>query len=234
MTIIGRRVLLDLPLAALRHPDEAARIKRIAADRLRKRFAALSDEMYDQKTRRWPGRCFQAGRFFYDERLHEFRLLRPSRLPEGVPSLEERGIELTVSISRALHSKSRKPSLQQLYELLHHGSAKEERNAQRAEIIFNTLWREVPDLKRAIGASRSLGPRLLKAIRQQHGVGFGGRRAMHYQGAYFLARHLAAIAIGSSTDDERTVRGREELISRRLKIWPDGIRLLPHTPRRLQ
>ena len=227
----AEQVLHDMPVGQFQDPRLLAFIKRRVDARVRKRFAGLREEEFDQG--KWPGRCFHLRGSFYDERLGELRLMPSRRLHDGERTQEERGARLTVELAHEFHSKSRQPSLGKLYEALHHETVREERIEHRAGLILSALWNAVPDLRRAIRASPKLSQRLLLAIEQRGGVGFDGMRAPHYQGTFFLARHLAAIAIGAPADDERTVRDREELIRRRMEYRDGHIRLILHEPRRL-
>jgi hypothetical protein len=221
-SITGEQVLHDMPVGEFQDPQLLAFIKRRVDARVRKRFAGLREEEFDQDMEKWPGRCFHMRGSFYDERLGELRLLP---FHGGERTLGERGARLTVEVAHEFHSKSRQPPLGQLYEELHRESVREERTVHRAGLILSALWSAVPDLRRAIKASPKLSQRLLHAIEQSGSVGFDG--------AFFLARHLAAIAIGSPADDERTVRAREELIRRRMECRDGHIRLILHAPRRL-
>jgi len=226
-------VLHDIPVGEFQDPHLLAFIKRQVDARVGKRFAGLREEEFDQETEKWPGRCFHMREPFCDERLGELRLLPFHRLHDGERALEERCARLTVEVAHEFHSNSRRPPLGQLYEELHHESVREERTVHRAGLILSALWNAVPDLRRAIKASPKLSQRLLHAIEQRSGVGFDGTKSAHYQGTFFLARHLAAIAIGLPSDDERTVRDREELIRRRMEYRDGHIRLILHAPRRL-
>lgn len=232
--IRGGEVLHDIPVGEYRDPKLLAFIKRRVDAQVRKRFAGLTEEKFDRGSEKWPGRCFHLKETFYDERLGQLRLLRLPRKPDGKPALGERGARLTVQIGRELYRKSRQPRLEELYTRLHHRSVSEELAAGMAASILEELLRKIPDLCHATETSTELRQRLLEAILQRGGVGFDGSRPTHYRGTLFLARRLAAIIIGSPSDNEKTVRDREELLARRMELRDGHIRLFAHAPRQVR
>ncbi len=229
----GRQVLQDLPVGEYQDPKLFEFIKRRVDAQVRKRFARFREEEFDPLAEKWPRRCFRSQEAFYDERLGELRLLPSPRNRENTPSLEERGATLTSEIASRLLSKSRQPYLGKSYSELHRLDITEERAAQMAELILDELLKAIPDLRLIVERNGGMRERLLEAIQERSTIRGSGSRPAHYRGEFFLARHIAAIAIGVPEDGERRVRAREDLISRRMEYRDGKIRRFVHARRRL-